>query len=143
MNDSAASSTLFDMPAPPCAELLGWRMVDNDIERGWVRIAFEGKDAFRNPAGFIQGGIQTAMLDDTLGPAVLIKSGGTLFTSTISLTANFLTPARPGPLYGEATVLQLGRTVAFIEGCLMDGDGQMHAYATANARVVPIAKLAG
>lgn len=136
------NASFFGMPAPPCAKLLGWRLEDYDEARGWVRIAFTGRNDFLNPAGYIQGGILTAMLDDTMGPAVVVKSGGALFTATISLTVSFLAPAQPGPLFGEATVVQLGKTVAFMEGCLLDAERRMLARASASARLVPAAPLA-
>lgn len=137
------NASLFGMPAPPCAKLLGWRLVDHDEARGWVRIAFDGRNDFLNPAGYIQGGILTAMLDDTMGPAVVVKSGGALFTATISLTVSFLAPAQPGPLFGEASVVQLGKTVAFTEGSLLDTAGRPLARASASARLVPAAQLSG
>ena len=37
-----------------------------------------------------------AMLDDTMGPAVFVMTEGRLYTATISLTVNFLAPAKPG-----------------------------------------------
>ena len=85
-------------------------------EEGWVRIGFDGKREFCNPAGFIQGGILTAMLDDTMGPAVFVMTEGKLYTATITMTVNFLAPAKPGPIVGEADVTQLGKTVAFVAG---------------------------
>ena len=69
--------SIFDkFPTPPVAELLGWKLVDQDAERGWVRIEFDAKPIFRNPAGYIQGGIVAAMLDDTMGPAALVQLEG-------------------------------------------------------------------
>jgi uncharacterized protein (TIGR00369 family) len=134
-------TSFFNIPAPPCARLLGWHIEEYDEARGWIRIAFDGKDDFLNPAGFIQGGIQTAMLDDTMGPAVWVKSRGTLYTATINLSVCFLAPARPGPLFGEATVIQIGKTVAFVESRLLDAEGTLLARATASARVVPATRL--
>ena len=135
------TTSVFDnMTMPPCADLLGWRLLDARPDEGWVRIGFEGKREFCNPAGFVQGGILSAMLDDTMGPAVLIKSEGRLFTATISMTVNFLSSAKPGPIIGEGRVLQIGKTVAFIEGKLMAEDGTVLATATSNARLVETAK---
>jgi uncharacterized protein (TIGR00369 family) len=65
---------------------------------------------------------------------------GRLYTSTISLTVNFLAPARPGPITGEARVTQLGKTVAFVEGRLTAADGTLLATATTSARLVETAK---
>jgi uncharacterized protein (TIGR00369 family) len=134
---------LDDFRKPPCAELLGWRLLDDRPEEGWIRIAFEGKPEFCNPEGFIQGGMLSAMLDDTMGPAVLVMSEGRLYTTTISMTVNFLSPARPGPIIGEAHVIQLGKTIAFVEARLIAEDGTMLATASASERLLEAARLAG
>jgi uncharacterized protein (TIGR00369 family) len=132
------TGTVLDrIAAPPSARLLGWRLLDHDAARGWIRVGFEGKPDFLNPAGFVQGGILTAMLDDTMGPAVWLKSDGRLYTATIEMSVSFLAPAQPGPLVGEAIVLQLGGTIAFLEGRLLDGAGRILARATASARLIP------
>src|SRR5947199_7070974 len=124
---------LDDFTAPPSSKLLGWHLLDARPQDGWIRIGFDGKADFCNPAGFIQGGILAAMLDDTMGPAVFAMTEGRLYTATISLTVNFLAPARPGRIVGEARVTQLGKTVAFIEGRLTAKDGTLLATATTNA----------
>ena len=134
--------SIFDQfPKPPCAQTLGWELIAADESRGIVRIAFEGSAAFCNPAGNIQGGFLAAMLDDTLGPTVLVKSRGTHYCATIDLNVSFLAPARPGRLIGIGRVTQIGKTIAFLEGELRDGSETIIARATASARVVPTAGL--
>jgi len=134
------ATALDNFTAPPSSQLLGWHLIDARPKDGWIRIGFDGKTAFCNPAGFVQGGILSAMLDDTMGPAVFVRTDGRLYTATISLTVNFLAPARPGPIIGEAEVVQLGKTVAFVAGKLMAEDGTLLATATANARLIETAK---
>jgi uncharacterized protein (TIGR00369 family) len=134
------STALDRLEAPPSSKLLGWHLLDARPEEGWIRIGFDAKREFCNPAGFIQGGILGAMLDDTMGPAVFVMTDGRLYTATITMTVNFLAPAKVGPIVGEATVTQLGKTVAFVEGRLMAEDGTVLATATAGARLVETAK---
>ena len=134
------STALDGLPRPPCAELLGWEVVDARPADGWIRIRFEGRPEFVNPAGYIQGGFLAAMLDDTMGPAMFVYSEGRLFTPTIELHVSFLAPARPGPLYGEGQVVQAGKSIAFLEGKLTDLSGTLIARATASARLVPAGK---
>jgi uncharacterized protein (TIGR00369 family) len=134
-------TALDDFPRPPCAELLGWRLLDARPKEGWIRLGFEGKPEFCNPAGFIQGGMLSAMLDDTMGPAVLVMSEGRLYTTTICMTVNFLSPARPGPIVAEAKVTQLGRTIAFVEARLMAEDGTVLATASASERLLETARV--
>jgi uncharacterized protein (TIGR00369 family) len=83
----------------------------------------------------------SAMLDDTMGPAVLVMSEGRLYTTTISMTVNFLSPAKPGPIIAEATVTQLGKTIAFVEAKLMAEDGTVLATATASERLLEAARV--
>ena len=134
------STALDRLTAPPSSKLLGWHLLDARPAEGWIRIGFDGKAEFCNPAGFIQGGILSAMLDDTMGPAVFIMTEGKLYTATITMTVNFLSPARVGPIVGEADVRQLGRTIAFVEGKLTAADGTVLATSTASARLVEAAK---
>ena len=134
------SSALDGLPRPPCAELLGWRVLDADVAAGTIRIGFEGRAEFLNPAGFIQGGFLAAMLDDTMGPAVFAMTQGRLYTATIDMHVTYLAPAPAGPYVGEGRVVQLGKTVAFIEADLRDWDGKIVARATSAARLVPSEK---
>lgn len=133
-------TALDNFTMPPCAKLLGWRLLDARPEDGWIKLGFEGKPEFCNPAGFVQGGLLSAMLDDTMGPAVLVMSGGRLYTTTISMTVNFLAPARPGPIVAEARVTQLGKTIAFVESKLMAEDGTLLATASATERLLEAAR---
>lgn len=135
-------ASVFDrFPKPPCAETLGWELLSADPETGAVGIAFDAKPAFCNPGGNVQGGFVAAMLDDTLGPTVLVKTDGAAYCATIDLSVRFLAPAKPGRLIGDGRIVQLGRTIAFLEGELRDGHGTIVATATASARVVPTAGL--
>lgn len=134
------ATALDQIDVPPCSRLLGWHILDADPEAGWIRVGFDGRTEFCNPAGFIQGGILTAMLDDTMGPAAFIKTGGRLYTATISMTVNFLAPARVGPIIGEARVSQIGKTIAFIEGKLIDARDVVLATASTSARLVETAR---
>ena len=68
------ATALDHLVAPPSSKLLGWHLIDARPGDGWVRIGFDGRHDFCNPAGFVQGGILSAMLDDTMGPAVFVMT---------------------------------------------------------------------
>ena len=124
------------VPAPPAAETLGWAIEDIDPAAGTVRIAFDAKPAFRNPMGNIQGGFLAAMLDDTMGPALIATLGPGEFAPTLELKINVLRPARTGRLIGTGRVVHRGGTVAFLAGDLSDAEGNLLATASATARIV-------
>lgn len=141
MTNSLPTDIFDRFPRPPCADHLGWRLIDADPDEGWIKIGFEARPEFRNPAGFVQGGFLAAMLDDTMGPAILMKSGGRAYSATIDLRVSYLAPAKIGSFVGEARVVQLGKTIAFAEAKLTDAEGVLVATATTSARVVEASKL--
>jgi uncharacterized protein (TIGR00369 family) len=128
-------------PTPPCSQLLGWRFLGADVTRGWIKVEFDARPEFLNPAGRVQGGILAAMLDDTMGPAVMVKSEGALYPSSIDMNISYLAAAKPGPLVCEGEVVRLGKTVGFVEGRLMDADGRLLVRATATVLLVPVERL--
>jgi uncharacterized protein (TIGR00369 family) len=108
--------SIFDQfPTPPCAKTLGWKLTDADANSGTVQVGFEGSAGFCNSGGNIQGGFIAAILDDTLGPTVLVKTGGTHYCATIDLNISFLAPARPGRFVGIGRITQIGKTIALLE----------------------------
>ena len=121
---------------PNYIELLGMRPLH--AEPGHVRFEFEATEQFLNPAGIVQGGFLTAMLDDTMGPAAIAQLGPGHFTPTLELKVNFLRPARAGRLVCDGRVVHMGKSVVFLEGALADQDGNLVATATATARVVKL-----
>ena len=137
------STALDGLPRPPCAETLGWEIVDARPADGWIRTRFEARPEFLNPSGYIQGGFLAAMLDDTMGPAVFVMTDGRLYAPTIEMTVSYLNPARPGRLVGEGRVVQLGKSIAFLEGTLSDARGAPIARATASARLVEADRALG
>jgi uncharacterized protein (TIGR00369 family) len=121
---------------PPAARTLGWKLEDVDPAAGTIRIVFEARPEFLNPMGNVQGGFLAAMLDDTLGPALVATLEPDQFAPTIELKVNFLRPARPGRLVGTGRVVHRGGTIAFLEGDLRDVEGAVIATATATARII-------
>jgi molybdopterin converting factor subunit 1 len=123
------------VPRPPnYVELLGMRPLH--LEPGHMRFEFCATEQFLNPAGVVQGGFLTAMLDETMGPAALSMLGPGHFIPTLELKVSFLRAARAGRLVADGRVVHIGKSVAFLEGSLADEDGEVVATSTATARVV-------
>ena len=119
-------ATVLDRFAtPPCAKLLGLDIIDAKPNDGWVRIR-DFWDEIQQLAG---GGL-----------TVLITTHAETMPTTIDMHVSYLAPAVPGPLIGEAMVVQLGKTVGFVEARLADERGLIVARATASVRLVPLSK---
>jgi uncharacterized protein (TIGR00369 family) len=120
---------------PSVAVLLGWDLVAVDPDAGTIEVSFTATDQFLNPVGDVQGGILAAMLDDTLGPALVATLEATEWAPTIDLQVQFLRPAKPGELRGHGRVVRRGKGIAFLAGELRNADGDLVATATASAIV--------
>lgn len=119
--------------APPVAKLLGWELLEIDRTAQSIAIQFHATENFLNPSGHVQGGILCAMLDDTLGPALFAATDFKQQGRTIDLHTHFVRPARPGKIIGRGKVTRMGRTIAFMEGQLVDAEDRLFARATASA----------
>jgi uncharacterized protein (TIGR00369 family) len=123
-------------PMPAATKTLGWSLIHANTERGEIEVSFDAKEEFLNPAGTVQGGFLTAMLDDTMGPALAATLGPGLYGATIELKVSFLRPAKPGRLVGRGRVVHRGGTIAFVAGELSDEAGQVVAVGSATIRIV-------
>ena len=120
---------------PRAAVLLGWKLLSVDPDAGTIEVAFTATEQFLNPVGVVQGGFLAAMLDDTLGPALVATLGPGEFAPTTDLQVQFLRPARPGRLVGRGRIVRRASGVGFLAGELVNESGDVVATATATAVV--------
>jgi uncharacterized protein (TIGR00369 family) len=123
-------------PMPTASKTLGWSLIGADTERGEIEVSFEATEDFLNPAGTVQGGFLTAMLDDTMGPALAATLDAGLYSATLELKVSFLRPAKPGRLVGRGRVVHSGSTIAFLAGELLDDAGRVVAVGSATVRIL-------
>jgi uncharacterized protein (TIGR00369 family) len=120
---------------PPAATLLGWELHHIDPEAGTIEVWFTATEQFLNLAGHVQGGMLAAMLDDTLGPALVATLSPGQWAPTTDLHVQFLRPVRPGRLLGRGRVVRRGGSIAFLAGELVDEGGETMATAVATAQI--------
>ncbi|MFX1675106.1 PaaI family thioesterase [Paraburkholderia sp. A2WS-5] len=118
---------------PPVTQALGGRVAslsDRALESEYV-----GAPAFLNPAGHIQGGILSAMLDDVTALLVVSTLSEGEQCATLSLNTSFLRPAKVGKLLGRSTLVRRGRGVCNVSGELWQDD-KLVATASAVCAIV-------
>ena len=142
MAEIKTGTVLDDMPGgpPPTRRLLGWDILSVDEEKGRIRTSFTATEEFLNPAGFIQGGILAAMMDDAMGPIQYIMTKGERMPSTTDLHTQYFRPARPGKLICEAWIDHLGGRVGYTTAELRDEDGALIARAIQTAMLAPFGR---
>ncbi|WP_258396221.1 PaaI family thioesterase [Streptomyces sp. Amel2xB2] len=80
---------------PRAARTLGLEFLATDPEQGTIELAFTATEDFTNPVGNVLGAFLSAMLYDTVGPALLATLGPEEFQSTLELKVTSTT--RPAP----------------------------------------------
>lgn len=123
---------------PTGSQTLGFRIVAVSQADKSVEVEFEAKpELLLNPMKQVQGGYLCAMLDECMSVACMVASGMTHVAPTAEMKTTFFRPALPGKLKGIGRVAKWGRTIAFTEGELYDGDGRLLAKATGTAVPTP------
>ena len=110
---------------------------------GCAECWLEVNETHLNRHGVLHGGIVSALLDSACGATgslTVDKSGRAPFL-TISLTTQFLAPAREGRVTATGRVVGGGRSLLFIEGKLTDEDGRLIATANGVFKPVPSDRL--
>lgn len=110
-------------------------ILDADPNGGEIRTRYEPKPEHLNSLGQVQGGVLSAILDSTLGPAVSTTLSKDEAGPTLELKVSFLRPAR-GPLIMTGKVVHRTASIAFVEGQVEDLDGRLIARATATVKIV-------
>lgn len=126
---------LAGRPPAGASALLGLRPLEIDPERGFARIGYTARPEFCNPLGVIQGGFLSAMVDEAMAIACVASADFEIFVPTLELKVSFLRSGYPGSMVAEGQVVRLGRSIAFLEGCLYDEGGELIVTASATAKV--------
>jgi acyl-coenzyme A thioesterase PaaI-like protein len=114
-----------------------------ELEGNQLVALFKPREEHQSYPGRLHGGITTAILDETIGRAIMMKSNESVWGVTIEFTTRF---KRPVPLDAELRVV--GRIVRdegrFFEGTgeILLPDGQVAATGSGRYMKLPIEKIA-
>ena len=124
-----------ETPPAPVLTLLGSRIDAVDAAAGTLSATYEAPAQFRNPAGTVQGGMLSAMLDDLTASLVDATLAAGQGVATLNLNVSFLRPAQVGTLQGQARMLRRGHDVCHVMGTLLQ-DGKEVATTVAVCKIV-------
>ena len=116
---------------PNCDLTLGLTCVDKSTP-GTTVWQMRVDERFLNPAGIVQGGFLSAMMDSAMGAsAVSSLAGRRAFVVNTEMKVSFLRSATVGDLLTcTATVLKPGSVVSFLAARIVDADGRLVATAS-------------
>lgn len=124
------------LPAPPIAELLGFRLVEVDTGHAVFEV-LPGEQHY-NPIGVVHGGLAMTLLDSAMGCAVQTQmpAGGGYTTLEAKTNLVRAITSQTGLLRAVGKVIHAGKRVATAEGRLLDGAGKLYAHATTTCIVL-------
>ena len=117
-------------PHWPSARTMGAKFVGYDAESHTARMAFDLPESFANMRGTVQGGLLAGPLDEAMGAAVFLGTGGKLQLS-LDINLSLLAPVALAPVTVKARSVKSGRRITFVEAELFDHSGKLCARATA------------
>lgn len=115
--------------AGPFADLLGMTLHAEHPD-GSVEVALDADERLERQGGIVHGGVMMTLLDTAMSAAVGRTLGGSEHVVSVSITTDFLKPARRGRLVARAWVDRRGRTMAFPRSELRDAEGSVVARAS-------------
>lgn len=119
-----------ELPQPPIAETLGFRLVE--VEVGRAVFAGDPAEYHYNPIGTVHAGFASTLLDSAMGCALVTTLPPATPWTTLELKANFTRAitVETGPVRCTGSVIHPGRRVVVTEARLEDAEERLLAHAT-------------
>lgn len=96
---------------------------------GEVTVAMRVEEHHVNLQGLVHGGILAILADTACGLSIRSAMEPGRLHVTSDMDIHFLAPAKPGRLVGRGTAIKVGRSLAFAEASIEDGDARLLARA--------------
>lgn len=116
------------------------RIVEMDPE-GRAQLEYMAKPGMCHSGGVVQGGFVTGWIDAAMAHAVIAAMGDGVTPMSLEIKVSFFAPVRPGLVVAEGWIERRGRKTAFLEGRLLDPQGNVLAKGTSTATLFDRAKV--
>ncbi len=125
-----------ELPAPPIAATLGFRLVE--AARGRAGFECEPAEFHYNPIGIVHAGLAMTLLDSAMGLAFVTTLEEPAGWTTLELKANFTRALTidTGLVRCTGSVIHPGRRVAVAEARIEDSEGRLCALGTSTILVL-------
>lgn len=112
-----------------------------EVRHGFARIRIPFQDKHLRPGGTISGPVMMTAADTAMYVAILGSLGEMAMAVTSNLNINFLKRPEQKDLLAEATILKLGKRIAFCEvGLRCEGSDELVAHVTGSYSLPPVGK---
>lgn len=106
--------TGFQTGSEPFFELLGFKI--EEVTADFCRMRMPFRPQFQQAGGLVHGGAIASLMDSA--GVMAIKTGtesGMKGVPTITMTVNYLAPAREIDVLAEAKIIRRGRSIVFVD----------------------------
>lgn len=117
-----------ELPAPPVARLIGFRLTS--VRQGEAVIEMDASGKHANPMGTLHGGILCDIADAAMGIAYASTLADDETFTTLELKINFLRPVWNEHLRAAGRFVKGGKTIGMAECDVTASDGTLVARAT-------------
>lgn len=108
-----------------------------DGENGRAASAFTVKPEFCHSGYICQGGFVAGWIDNAMSMAVIAKTGGTKSPASLEIKITYLKAATKGTrVRAEGWVEKMGKQVAFVEGRVLNEEGDVLAKGTSTVQLM-------
>lgn len=123
-----------ELPPPPIAKLLGFRLVD--VKVGEAVMELDAGERHANPMGTLHGGVLCDLGDAAMGTAFASTCEDDESYATIELKCNFLRPVWTARLRATGKVVHRGKTIGLAECEVKDERGRLIAKLSSTLTVL-------
>ncbi|MDX2044798.1 MAG: PaaI family thioesterase [Acidobacteriota bacterium] len=132
----------FDLLKPlsernPYLNFLGIELLD--ASEGWVKMKLSFRPEFLQPFT-VHGGAIYSLADAAAAHALMTRIMPEQYPTTVEQRINFLKAVKDQDVYCEATILNLGRTLAYAEVTMTTADGTLVAKSAATLMRLDVAR---
>ena len=120
---------------PPVFDAMKGEVIDYDIEKAFLKSKFPILREHLNPYGYMQGGIISAAIDNTIGPLSLLVSPPN-FTRYMNVKYGKVVSPELGYIYVTARFIEKKKRQLFFEAVVEDSDGNKLASAKSTHWVI-------
>jgi len=139
--DSLEKMLRGEVPPPPVAQLLGFKMVE--LEKGMAVFEMEASERMYNPMGTLHGGILCDISDAAMGFAFATTLEDHESFTTVEIKLNFLKPVWKTKLRAVGKLIKRGNTIGLLECHVYDEKNSLVAHSTSTCMVLRDGKREG
>ncbi len=131
----------FPTGPEPFFDLLGMRV--EEVSPDFCRMRLPFRPELQQAGGLVHGGAIASLMDSAGVMAIKGRADSEVNgVPTITMTVNYLTPARGVDVFAEATIIRRGRSIVFAEVKALSSNGELLATAQVVYKFGPQGKAA-